>query len=103
MVVDWSAIFLGFALGVPVSALFFAGLAWGMVRALRSERPEGLLLLSVTLRMAMLLGVGFLLAASSATAWPIAGYGAAFLLVRLVAVVWARAGKPAGLNRQETV
>ena len=103
MVVDWSAIVLGFAVGVPTSALFFAGLAWGMARALRSDRPEGLLLLSAVLRMAVLLGVGFLLAANSETAWPMAGYALAFFLVRLVAIVWARAGKPTAVHRQESV
>ncbi len=103
MVVDWVAILLGFAAGVPVSGLFFAGLAWGMTRALRSDRPEGLLLLSAVLRMAMLLGAGFWLAASSATAWPMVGYAVAFFIVRLVAVICARTGKPTTLHEQESV
>ena len=90
MMDDWSAVLLGLAIGVAVSSLFFAGLAWGMSRALRSRQPEALLLLSAAVRIAMLLGVGFWLASSSATAWPMAGYALAFLLVRVVAVLWAR-------------
>lgn len=103
MAVDWTALLLGFALGVPVSGLFFAGLAWGMTRALRSDRPEGLLLLSVLLRMALLLGAGFWLAASTTMAWPVIGYALAFLTVRLVAVTWARTGTRKALGRQESV
>lgn len=103
MVIDWTALVLGFALGVPVSGLFFAGLAWGMTRALRSDRPERLLLLSALLRMAMLLGAGFWLAASTATAWPMIGYGLAFFTVRLVAVTWARTDKKKALSKQECV
>jgi len=38
----------------------------------------------------MLLGVGFWLATSSATAWPMAGFALAFLLVRMVVVLWVR-------------
>lgn len=102
MVIDWAAIMLGFAVGVPVSIVFFAGLAWAMARALRSDKPEGLLLLSAVVRLAMLLGAGFLLAANSATAWPVAGYALAFFLVRLVAIMWARTGKPATVHGQES-
>lgn len=95
--VDWPAVLsglaLGLAVGLPVSGLFFAGLAWGMARALRSDRPEGLLLLSAVLRLAMLLGAGAWLAASTATAWPMLGYALAFFIVRTVAVTWARAGQ----------
>ena len=90
MTVDWSAVLLGFAVGVPVSGLFFAGLAWGISHALRSRQPE-----------ALLLSAGVWLAASSATAWPMAGYALAFLLVRLVAVLWARASKATALQGRE--
>ena len=101
MTVDWSAVLLGFAVGVPVSGLFFAGLAWGISHALRSRQPEALLLLSAAVRIAMLLSAGVWLAASSATAWPMAGYALAFLLVRLVAVLWARASKATALQGRE--
>ena len=101
MGVDWPAVLselapelaLGLAVGVPVSGLFFAGLAWGMARALKSDRPEGLLLLSAVLRLTMLLGAGAWLAANTATAWPMLGYALAFFIVRTAAVTWARAGK----------
>jgi hypothetical protein len=53
--------------------------------------------------MAMLLGAGFWLAASSATAWPMIGYALAFFTVRLVAITWARTGKPKALHRQRSV
>ncbi|PFG10328.1 ATP synthase subunit I [Marinobacter sp. LV10MA510-1] len=90
MTVDWSAVLLGLTVGVAVSSVFFVGLAWGMKRALRSRQPEALLLLSATVRIIMLLGVGFWLATSSATAWPMAGFALAFLLVRMVVVLWVR-------------
>jgi len=101
MTVDWSAVLLGLAVGVAVSSLFFVGLAWGMKRALRSRQPEALLLLSATVRIAMLLGVGFWLATSSATAWPMAGFALAFLLVRTVALRWARNRETTPLAEQE--
>ncbi len=103
MVVDWIAILLGFALGIPVSGLFFAGLAWGMARALRSDRPEGLLLLSAVVRLAILLGAGFWLGANSVTVWPVIGYAMAFFIVRTAAVIWARTGKSKAMHRQESV
>ncbi|HSH49053.1 MAG TPA: hypothetical protein VK991_10755 [Halomonas sp.] len=96
------AVLVGAAVGVPVSGLFFAGLAWGMARALDSRRPGGLLLLSAAVRMAMLLGVGLWLAASSATAWPMAGYALAFFLVRLIAILWARKGRTTAVQKQES-
>lgn len=111
MGIDWPAVLpdlarelaLGLVVGVPVSSLFFAGLAWGMARALKSDRAEGLLLLSAMLRLAMLLGAGFWLAASSATAWPIAGYALAFLVVRMIAILWAKKGKTTAVQQPERV
>lgn len=90
MFVDWSALLLGFFVGLPASILFFAGLAWGMRLALRSDRPGGLLLLSALCRIGMLLGIGFWLAAASSNAWPLAGYALAFFLVRIVIILRAR-------------
>jgi hypothetical protein len=49
----------------------------------------------------MLLGVGFWLATSSATAWPMAGFALAFLLVRMVALLWARKRDTTPLAEQE--
>lgn len=87
---DWSAMLLGLAVGLPVSVLFFVGLAWGMRLALRSRRPGSLLLLSAACRIAVLLGIGFWTTTASSNAWPLAGYALAFFLVRLVAIVRAR-------------
>lgn len=101
MVVDWGAMLLGFSFGVPVSVLFFAGLAWGMRVALRSTRPGTWLLLSFICRLALLLAVGFWLTASGANAWPLAGYALAFFLVRLVALLWARTARIAAITKQE--
>ena len=101
MVVDWEAVLLGFSFGVPVSVLFFAGLAWGMRLALRSARPGVLLLLSSLCRIAMLLAVGFWVTASGDNAWPLAGYALAFFLVRLVAVLWAQPARIPAIPEQE--
>lgn len=90
MAVDWNAMLLGFAVGVPMSALFFAGLAWSVRRALDSARPRALLLLSAAMRIAVLFAGAFWVTAFWQRLWPLAGYALAFFLVRLVAVVWAR-------------
>ena len=90
MVVDWPAVLLGFSIGVPVSVLFFVGLAWGMRLALRSAQPGVLLLLSSLCRIAVLLAVGFWVKTFGDSAWPVAGYALAFFLVRLVVVRYAR-------------
>ena len=87
---DWNAVLLGFAVGVPVSVLFFVGLAWGMRLALRSRQTGSVLLLSAAFRIALLLGIGFWITTSSPDAWPLAGYAFAFFLVRLVAIFRAR-------------
>jgi hypothetical protein len=90
MVIHWGMVLLGFAFGVPASVLFFGGLAWGMQVALRSSRPGVVLLLSATCRIAILLAIGFWVVSVTDNAWSMAGYAAAFFLVRLIAIVWAR-------------
>lgn len=87
---DWDALLRGFLWGLPVSALFFAGLAWGMRLALRSTQPASLLLLSATCRIAALLGVGYWVSAAASNAWPLAGYALAFFFVRMLAIARAR-------------
>lgn len=101
MGVDWNALLLGFAAGVLVSTLFFAGLAWSVRRALNSTRPRSLLLLSAAGRMAMLLAGAFWVTASLQRLWPLAGYALAFFLVRLIAVVWARSPRMSIPDRQD--
>lgn len=101
MLTDWGGMLLGLSIGVPVSALFFAGLAWGMRLALRSRQPQGWLLLSAAFRIAMLLGVGFWIADSTTDIWSLAGYALAFFLVRLIVVLWARVSRAPDLSEQE--
>ncbi len=90
MSMDWDALLRGFVWGLPVSVLFFAGLAWGMRLALRSRQPTMLLLLSAALRITALLGVGYWVSAAASKGWPLAGYALAFFLVRVLAVARAR-------------
>ncbi|MDX2465351.1 MAG: ATP synthase subunit I [Porticoccus sp.] len=94
MVVDWESVLLGVFFGVPVSTLFFAGLAWSVQRALKYARPSVLLLLSFVCRMTMLLGIGFWLTTSGDNAWSLIGYALAFFLVRLVVVLWIKSTRP---------
>lgn len=96
--IDWEALLLGFAPGLAVSILFFVGLDWGMRVALRSSKPTSVLLLSALSRIALLLCVGYLVTALTASAWTAAGYAAGFFLVRLIAIVWARQATSADLG-----
>jgi F1F0 ATPase subunit 2 len=95
MAIEWHAVLLGFALGAPVSVMFFAGLAWGIKAAQRSARPGILLLLSSLCRIGVLMAVGFWITAAQDTGWRLAGFALAFFLVRLVAVYWVRADRGA--------
>ncbi|MGB3247087.1 MAG: ATP synthase subunit AtpR [Sulfitobacter sp.] len=88
MSIDWSALMLGLAVGAGISALFFAGLAFGMRLALGAARPTGILLVSAGLRIALLLAVGWLVAQMGV--WAFAGYALSFLLIRFVAIAIAR-------------
>lgn len=91
--VDWQAVFMGFSFGLPMGALFFGGLAWGMRRALSSDCPGLWLMASSFCRIAVLLAVGFWVTASAGSNWAVAGYGLAFFLARLVAMLWAKLSK----------
>src|SRR5690606_35227233 len=81
---DLDYMLFGFGLlsGAVAAALFFAGLAWGMRLALRSARPVAVLLPSSALRIALLLGAGWWVAAQGVLA--LVGFALAFLTVRLV-------------------
>lgn len=87
--IDWVAAALGFACGAGMSLLFFAGLAFGMRLALRTDTPIRILSLSAGLRIAALLGLGWLVVAFGGL-WAFVGYGLAFFLVRTVFTSLAR-------------
>lgn len=93
MVVNWQAVLLGFSFGLPVSVLFFVGLAWGMRQALGSYRPGLWLMASSLCRIAVLLAVGFWVTSTAGSSWAVVGYVLAFFLTRLIAMFWAREGR----------
>ncbi len=101
--INFSAIVIGVAAGLPMAVLFFWGLNWGMRQALASNNPAGVLMLSFMLRMLALLGVGLALTRLSGTLWALAGYMLAFLGVRIVAVVRAKISPEPHLGKQEGV
>ena len=86
--IDWGSIGLGAAAGAVAGALFFAGLAFGLRLALRSARPAPVLLASGALRIAALLGLGWLV--SQAGPMALAAFALAFLGTRFVAIAIAR-------------
>jgi len=99
--VNSSALVLGFAVGLLISALFFWGLNWGMRLALAAEHPGRLLMLSFFCRMVILLGVGFALSALSETLWSLAGYMLAFVLVRILVVLRTKLALAAHASEQK--
>ena len=101
--INTSAILLGFAVGLPVSALFFWGLNVGMRLALASEHPGRLLMLSFFCRLVVLLGIGFALTALAQTLWALGGYMLAFVLMRVAAVLRAQAKVRGNVIKQECV
>ena len=92
---DWPVVALGFVTGVAMSAVFFAGLGFGMRLALRSPRPVRLLLLSAAIRFSAFLVAGWMVL-SQGGAWCFAGYAAAFLIVRFAITAVAKTGLPVG-------
>jgi len=90
---DWAALMLGLAIGAATSVVFFAGLRLGVRMAMRSSKPVGLLVLSSIVRIAALLGIGWLIAEQGGP-WPLLGYAAAFVFVRFIAITIARVNAP---------
>ncbi len=86
---DWSGFLLGALAGGALSALFFAGLAWGMKLALRRPNPTAILLPSAALRIAALLGGGWVVAALLGVAGAV-GFGLAFIVLRTILVARLR-------------
>ncbi|WP_322987842.1 ATP synthase subunit I [Hoeflea sp.] len=91
--IDWTSFALGAGAGSLMGVLFFAGLALGIQLALRTERAALVLALSAALRIAALLVAGWLIAGAGVTA--LAGFGSAFMLVRLIAISIMRISPPA--------
>ena len=96
--IDWAMLGLGALTGAIAAALLLAGLALGMRLALGSSHPTPVLLLSSALRIAALLGVGWLVALQGVTA--LAGFALAFLLVRFGILAFAR--MPSNPTKAET-
>lgn len=92
--IDWPGAQMGFGVGVAMSALYFVGLAVTVRVALRSSRPNAMLLPSALARIALLLAVGWLVSGGATRVWAFAGYGLAFFLVRFLATMLARAPHP---------
>lgn len=86
MTIDWLALLAGIGAGLVVSGLFFIGLAWSVKQVVIATRPGRILLLSFITRMTLLLGAGTLIAANSASLWPLIGYVLAFFIVRLLTI-----------------
>ncbi|MEP3437618.1 MAG: ATP synthase subunit I [Hoeflea sp.] len=93
--IDWTAAMLGFAIGTVMGIVFFAGLAIGIRRALRTKTPVGILTLSAALRLAAFLSIGWVVV-SQGGPWAGLGYGVAFLVVRFVATTLARSEAATG-------
>lgn len=87
---NWVLLGWGAVAGALAGIVFFIGLAWGMRLALKSAQPTVWLLASSTLRIAGLLGLGWLVAGFGSAA--LAGFALAFLLVRTVVLAFTRAG-----------
>ncbi|SHF43971.1 F1/F0 ATPase, subunit 2 [Litoreibacter ascidiaceicola] len=92
---DWSSLILGLAIGAATSAVFFAGLGLGMRMALRSVKPVAVLVLSAAIRIAALLGVGWIVVEQGGP-WSLLGYAAAFVIVRFISLTVASVSTPSG-------
>ena len=85
---DWTALGLGAVLGIVAGGLFFAGLAWGMVIALRGSQPGIVLVLSAALRIAALLFLTWWVAGQGM--FGLAGFALGFVCVRIAILIGAR-------------
>jgi len=90
--IDWTLLGFGAVAGAIASALFFAGLAWGLRFALRIGRPMPVLLLSAAVRIALLLGVGAMVASYGVVA--LAGFAVAFIAMRFAILAVFRSPPP---------
>lgn len=86
--IDWIAFLLGVLAGSGAGALYFAGLAWSVRRALGRARPVTVLLASAGLRIALLLLAGWGAAQLGVAA--LEGFALAFLGLRAGVLAAAR-------------
>lgn len=89
---DLTGVAIGVATGALAGAAYFAGLGLGIRLAQRGRRGVTVLIASAGLRIALLLAAGS--AVARLGAGPLLGFALAFLLVRFVAVTWARHTAP---------
>ena len=85
---NWIDIATGIAFGTVVGTIFFAGLGLGLRFALMTEKPGAVLFFSAVLRISFLLLAGLTIAQIGISS--VAGFAAAFLVVRFLAVTWVR-------------
>jgi len=88
---EWTQVLFGVIVGIGMSTVYFVGLAYSVRIALRSGRSMLILTISATLRIAMLLGIGWLVT-SYLGPWAIYGYGGSFFIARFVATAVANTG-----------
>lgn len=94
--VDWSGFLLGVLIGCGFSALFFWGLAVGMKLALGHPKSVIILLTSAVLRIAILLGGGWLVVGWLGIAGAV-GFAGAFIVLRTILLGQLRATPSGGL------
>ena len=88
--IDYDALLLGGLVGLPVSLVFFWGLAIGMRKALVSSRPVLWLFSSFALRSAWVVGCALLLIRWLEPLSALLGLLLAFFCIRLIALQWMR-------------
>ena len=93
IVVDWGAVAFGITIGTGMSAVFFAGLGFGMRLALRTARPVNILVLSAFVRIAALLGAVWGIA-QFAGPFALIGFTITFFVTRTIVMTIARAQLP---------
>ncbi len=94
MTIDWVQFATALLTGAATSALFFAGLGFGLRYAVRTDRPAAVLLMSSALRIALLLAVGWWVSRQGAAAF--IGFSSAFLITRTVILAAMRPSLGAG-------
>lgn len=93
--IDYHALLLGSIAGLPVSLIFFWGLAIGMRKALASPRPVLWLLASFALRSLWVVLCALLLIRWLEPLSALLGLMLAFFCVRMITVWWVRHRKEA--------